>query len=276
MMMNSTAIYYDDIAKRYNMADRFGSISKSHDIALQQILKHQLDHERDNIRILDLGVGDGAFLKKLHHHYPQAEMYGFDVSKEMLKIAQEQLDFHAIHASAANADRCLPLHLQDLVLAHFINAYVPTDKLFQQAQWMTKASGYFSFITSTYESFPQTQMQLANYVAHDTIMGNIVGHYYKSVVAKTPVASGIEEIQQKMKHFGFQIVEHERLSIPIQFQDIHEMAAFGIDGTWFLNTITFTPIPKQFLVERLKRFFNKIFTFPYQDDHIIDILLVKK
>lgn len=276
MTMNSTAIHYDIIAKSYNMADRFGSISKSHDVAMQQILKHKIDEDKETFRILDLGVGDGAFLQRLYKHYPNAELYGFDVSKEMLKIAQEHLNFHAIHASAANADRCLPLHLQDLVLAHFINAYVPMDKLFQQAQWMTKASGYFSFITSTYESFPQTQAQLANYVAHDTLMGNIVGHYYKSVVAKTPVASGIEEIQQKMRHFGFQIIEHERLIIPIQFQNIDEMAEFGIDGSWFLNTITHTPIPKQFLVERLKRFFNKIFTFPYQDDHIIDILLVKK
>jgi ubiquinone/menaquinone biosynthesis C-methylase UbiE len=274
--MNSTAICYDNIAKCYNLADRFGSISKSHEIAIQQILKHHIQLDKDIIRILDLGVGDGKFLQNLRTHFPNAEMYGFDVSKEMLKIAQENLDFHAIHASAANADRCLPLHLQDLVLAHFINAYVPMDKLFQQAQWMTKANGYFSFITSTYESFPQSQAQLANYVASDSILGNLVGHYYKSVVAKTTVASGREEIIQQMQHFGFHIVEEQRIVIPIEFKNINDMAEFGIDGTWFLNSIANSPIPKQFFIERLKRFFNKIFTFPYQDEHIIDILLVKK
>jgi ubiquinone/menaquinone biosynthesis C-methylase UbiE len=274
--MNSTAICYDDIAKRYNLADRFGSITKSHDIAIQQILKHHIQQDKDILRILDLGVGDGKFLQKLKTHFPNAEMYGFDVSKEMLKIAQEHLDFHAIHASAANADRCLPLHLQDLVLAHFINAYVPMDKLLQQAQWMTKANGYFSFITSTYESFPESQAQLANYVASDSILGSLVGHYYKSVVAKTTVASGKEEIIQQMHHFGFQIIEEQRIVIPIEFKDIHDMAEFGIDGTWFLNSIANSPIPKQFFIERLKRFFNKIFTFPYQDEHIIDIVLVKK
>ncbi len=274
--MNATAEHYNDIAKNYDYADLFGTISQSHDAALSQIMKFNIGLNRHNFRVLDLGVGDGNFLKKLKPLMPSAEFYGFDVSKEMLKKARENIDFHGIQASAADADKMLPLHMQDLILAHFINAYIPLESLLQQVKWMSKANGYFSFITSTYESFPNSQIQLAKFVAEDTIMGSLVGHYYKTVVSKTPVASGFEEIQHQLNLHHFEILEHHRLHIPIYFENIEEMARFGIDGTWFLNTLSATRIPKQFFIERLKRFFNKIFEFPYQDEQIIDIILAKK
>lgn len=274
--MNTTALYYDELAASYNMADNFGSISLSHEAAIEQIQQKQIGHANTQLRVLDMGVGDAAFLKKLHHLYPEAELYGFDISKEMLKKAKQNLDFHAIEGSAADADKLLPLHLQDLVLAHFINAYIPTETIFRQAKLMLKADGYFSFITSTYESFPESQTQIANFVAKDSLLGGLVGHYYKSVVTKTPVASGKEEIFHHLKQFDFEIISHQRLTIPIYFHTIEDMEKFGIDGSWFLNSFSGTSIPKQFFIERLIRFAGKIFTFPYHDEHIIDILLVKK
>lgn len=274
--MNVTAEFYNNIAKTYDYANKFGTISLSHDAALQQIMKYNIGLNRQHFRTLDLGVGDGAFLTKLKPLMPNAEFYGFDISKEMLKKAHENIDFHGIQGSAADADKMLPLHMQDLVLAHFINAYIPMESLLQQVKWMSKANGYFSFITSTYESFPNSQMQLAKFVAEDTILGSLVGHYYKTVVSKTPVASGYEEIVNQLHKNHFEILDHQRIHIPIHFENIDEMARFGIDGTWFLNTLSATRIPKQFFIERLKRFFNKIFKFPYQDEQIIDIILAKK
>jgi SAM-dependent methyltransferase len=274
--MNATAEHYNEYAKFYDYADKFGTISLSHDAALQQIMKYNIGLNRQQFRVLDLGVGDGGFLKKLKPLMPNAEFYGLDVSKEMLKKARENIEFHGIQASAGDADKMLPLHMQDLVLAHFINAYIPMASLLQQVKWMTKANGYFSFITSTYESFPNSQMQLAKFVAGDTIMGGLVGHYYKTVVSKTPVASGYEEIVSQLKLNHFEILDHQRIHVPIYFENIDEMSKFGIDGTWFLNTLSATRIPKQFFIERLKRFFNKIFEFPYHDEQIIDIMLVRK
>jgi ubiquinone/menaquinone biosynthesis C-methylase UbiE len=276
--MNSTASKYDSIAEHYNLADRFGSLQKSHDCALNQFKKEHLGENRQQFKVLDLGVGDGAFLKEVSKLIPQAELTGIDLSKEMLKKAKENLNFHDIQGDSQHADKYLPIHSQDLVIAHFINAYMPINTLLQQAKWMTKANGYFSYITSTYESFPISQTQLAKFVAEDTFLSSIVGHYYKKIIENTPVASGIEEILQYMHQFGFQIVQHQRISVPIYFANIDDAIEFGIKGTWFLNTLSTGPsaLPKKFLIERFKRLFNKIFTFPYSDEHIIDVILAKK
>lgn len=266
---------YNTIANHYDKADYFGGISLSHKCAIQQIINNL--HKSEDFKILDLGVGDGAFLAKLKKLFPNADFTGIDLSKEMLKQAKNIVDFTAIEGSAANATNYLPLHSQDLILAHFINAYIPTEVLFNEAQMLTKANGYFSVISTTYESFPLAQRYLADFIAKGTILSNIVGHYYKEVVKKTPVAAGKDDLLKFLHQHNFEVVTHERIEIDLTFNNIEELSAFGIEGAWFLNVLSIpTMLPKSFLLQRIKKLFEKIFVFPYHDTHVIDVVLAKK
>jgi ubiquinone/menaquinone biosynthesis C-methylase UbiE len=266
---------YNNIANTYDVANRFGSISQSHAVAIDQIKDFHLGM-RPEYKVLDLGVGNGAFLSKLEQSLPNATFTGLDVSTEMLRIASKTLPLVAIEANAADAHKFLPLHSQDLVLAHFINAYIPIETLFSQAKLLTRANGHFSLITTTYDSFPLAQQQLADFIAEDSLLSNVVGHYYKSIVKNTTVAAGLDELLSSFRNHQFETIAHQRLEIPIILNDIDELANFGIEGTWFLNTLTIRMLPKHFLIERLKRLFSKIFTFPYHDTHVIDVVLAKK
>ena len=266
---------YNNLAEQYATADCFGSITDSHQYAIKQI--HDLNlNDLDNLNILDFGVGDGAFLKKLYSHTPHAAFTGIDISSEMLKIARSALPLNAIEASASEASRFLPKNSQNLVLAHFINAYLPIPVLFHQANQLTTDDGYFSLITTTYESFPVAQQHLADFISQDSFLSSIVGHYYKAVIKNTTVASGEEELLTSFEKHQFQVISHQRLHIPITLNNIEELALFGIEGTWFLNSLSIRMLPKNFLLQRIKRLFSKIFTFPYQDTHVIDIVLAKK
>ena len=266
---------YNQIADNYATANRFGAISESHHVAIEQMKKFFLGM-KPNYKILDLGVGDGAFLQKLQQLMPLAEFTGIDVSSEMLKRASERLNLTTIETSAAEAGKFLPPHSQDLVLAHFINAYIPISVLFDEAKLLTRATGHFSMITTTYDSFPVAQRQLAEFIAQDGLLSSVVGHYYKSIVKNTTVAANREELMLAFKQHQFEIIDHKRLEIPITLNNIDELALFGIEGTWFLNTLSIRMLPKYFLIQRLKRLFSKIFTFPYHDTHIIDVVLAKK
>lgn len=53
---------YNEIAENYATANRFGAISKSHQVAIEQMQKFYLGM-KPHYKVLDLGVGDGAFLK---------------------------------------------------------------------------------------------------------------------------------------------------------------------------------------------------------------------
>lgn len=266
---------YNKIRDHYTVADHFGAISQSHQVAIQQMQKFYLGL-KPHYKILDLGVGDGSFLDKLHQEMPLAELTGIDISSEMLKRAKERLSLVTIECSAAQANKYLPLHSQDLVLAHFINAYIPLSVLFDEARLLTRANGHFSLITTTYDSFPIAQQQLAEFVAQDTLLSSVVGHYYKSIVKNITVAANNEELMLAFENNQFEVIDHQRLKIPIVFNNINELTLFGIEGTWFLNSLSNRMLPKNFLIERLKRLFTKIFTFPYHDTHIIDVVLAKK
>jgi ubiquinone/menaquinone biosynthesis C-methylase UbiE len=266
---------YNDLAETYSTADQFGSITDSHRTAIEQIHRINLGN-RLHYKVLDLGVGDGAFLKKLHHQLPLAEFTGIDVSGEMLRRARDSLALTTIEASATEVSQYLPPHSQDLVLAHFINAYIPIHTLFDTASTLTRATGYFSLITTTYDSFPVAQKYLADFITEGSILGGVVGHYYKSIVKNTTVAASEEDLLRTFAEHEFEVIEHHRLRIPIALNNIEELALFGIEGTWFLNSLSIRMLPKHFLLQRLKRLFDRIFTFPYQDIHIIDVILAKK
>lgn len=271
----SLKVMYNTIADHYATANQFGSISESHAVAIDQIATAHLG-QRPHYKVLDLGVGDGGFIQTLQQQMPLAAFTGIDISHDMLNRARAAMPMTAIETSATEASRFLPHHSQDLVLAHFINAYIPVQTLFHQANILTRANGHFSIITTTYDSFPVAQQQLAEFVATDSLLGSIVGHYYKSIVKNTTVAAGENDLLQAFTKHQFEIVDHQRLHIPITLNNIDELALFGIEGTWFLNTLSIRMLPKNFLIQRLKRLFSKIFTFPYQDTHVIDVVLARK
>ncbi len=196
---------YNTLAAHYASADYFGSISESHRCAIEQIHRAPI-HEHAHVNILDFGVGDGSFLSQIYKKMPRYQFTGIDISEEMLKRARQALPLVTIEASASEASQFIPPASQDLVLAHFINAYIPIHILFNQAQRLTRPQGLFSLITTTYESFPVAQKQLADFVASDSLLSGIVGHYYKSVVKNTTVASGQEELLAAFVHNGFTVL----------------------------------------------------------------------
>lgn len=266
---------YSQFTDNEAVANRFGAISDSHHIAIKQIKKYHLGL-RPDYRVLDLSVGNGAFLQKLSLEFLSPEFTGIDISTDMLRHAQATVPLKAIEASAAEADRFLPPHSQDLVLAHFINANISLNTIFNEAKLLTRANGHFSLITTTYDSFPVAQQKLAEFIAKDSILSSVIGHYYKAIARNTSVAASEEQLLLAFQQHQFQVLAHKRLEIPIILNNIEEFASFGIDGTWFLNSLPIRMLPKYFLIKRLKRVFNKIFTFPYHDTHIIDIVLAKK
>lgn len=266
---------YNNIAKHYALADRFGSLRESHAVALAQIQKASLGR-KPHYKVLDLGVGDGAFLQSLRPMMPEADFTGLDISSQMLERARQSVSLKTIESSAIEASQYLPAHSQDLVLAHFVNAYIPIQDLFKEVNSLMRANGYFSLITTTYESFPVGQKHLAEFIAQGNLLSSVIGHYYKSMLKNTTVAAHQEELLSVFKQHHFTIVDHYRLSLPICLDNVDELALFGIEGTWFLNSLSVRMLPKSFLLDRLKRLFEKFFTFPYQDTHIIDIILAKK
>jgi ubiquinone/menaquinone biosynthesis C-methylase UbiE len=267
--------HYNEIADNYAIADKFGAISQSHDVAIKQLATF-IPPSQTSINICDLGIGTGHFLEKIQAIYSNSVLTGIDISPRMIALAKKRVEFNAIESTIVDAAKHLPYHSQHLIIAHFINAYVPINQLFSEVKKLSSPNGYFSFVTTTYDSFPVAQQLLAEFIASSHFLGPLVGHFYKTIVAKTTVASNKEQLLNTFGQYDFTILSHKRITIPIEIKNVDELARFGIDGTWFLNSLSIMLIPKSILIKRLKRIFNRIFDFPYKDTHIIDIIIAEK
>lgn len=267
---------YNQIASQYTVADRFGSITQSHAAAIQQIAAAKLGSFL-HYKVLDLGVGDAGFIKKVAEHFDDAVYTGIDLSSEMLAQAKQHMpELICIEGKIEEVDHLLPFHSQDLVLAHFINAYIPVDVLFERAAQMLRSNGYFSLITTTYDSFPVAQQYLAEFIAHQSLLGGVVGHYYKSLVKQTTVAVNLQALLGAFEAHQFEVMTHQRLTLPIALKDAQELENFGIAGTWWLNVLNVHLLPQKLMLKSLRHVWEKIFTFPYEDTHVIDVVLAKK
>lgn len=274
--MSSTSSY-DNVAESYTSAsDLFGAISLSHECAINQLINAGFDSPPP-YHMLDLGVGNGAFLQKLQEHFPESHFTGIDISAEMLKLAQTALpSLTTIQTSATEASQCLPHHSQNLVLAHFINAYIPIEQLFNQGSLLTSPNNYFSMITTTYDSFRNGQLEFDKFCSQKSPLNRIVKRYYERVIQNTTVAQNEHELMQTFTDHQFEIVDHQRLTISITIENIDDLFRFGIDGGWFLNGFPSTFLPKKVMRWILRFVVCKIITFPYKDIHVIDVVLVRK
>src|SRR3990167_404249 len=269
---------YNKIAGSYKTADLFGSITESHACALKQILASgQAKHK--NLHILDLGVGDAAFIKKLAPYFPKGIYTGIDISVNMLATAKENFpQLITIEGSSANASNNIPSHTQDLVVAHFLNAYLPMHDLFNEVNLLLAPYGFFSYITTTYDSFPVAQQSLAKFIDSRSLLAQVVGHYYKSIVKNTMVVANLTSLLKAFNDHNFDIINHQRLELPILLHNINELEHFGVEGTWFLNAmdINVRLLPKALVMRKMRQLLAKIITFPYKDTHVIDVVLAKK
>lgn len=76
--------YYRKVAKIYDLNRSLFLFGR------KQLIK-KLSNQRTNLpRILEVGCGTGSILLALHHHYPNSQIVGLDLSENMLAIARQK------------------------------------------------------------------------------------------------------------------------------------------------------------------------------------------
>lgn len=265
----------DDITtSQHHIADCYGAISRSHQCALEQFRKIKFLNRTD-CNILNIGTYDHIFIEKL-----KALISSIDKTEENIldqsRYVPQNISFQTINVNSIETNQHISEASQDAIIAHLIDTEIPNDALFSKAHRLIKEDGVFSVITTTHESFPVAQRHLADFIAKGGLISNIVGHYYKTVVKNTTVAADEESLLTAVKSHHFEILFHERIEIPMHFETLEELELFAIEGGWFISRLSIPMIPKSFLLQNLRRTFEKMFTFPYQDTHVIDVVMAKK
>jgi len=267
---------YNKIASSYDEnADAFSLLTNSRFSALRQILA-QLTETEKPLDILDIGAGSGVFIAELNELFKQGNFTAVDISREMLQIAKKRLPrLKIIEGTVTQVGECLRGEQFDLIIAHFLLAYVSLEALIQQALPLLKPNGILSVVTTTHESFPFFQECVWEKSKQKGLIGMLVKHFKESGMNKTCTPQSYHHIQQVAEKNGMKVIGHQQISTEITFDDGKTMADFAIRGGWLLNAqLPFLPTTLFYQIAR--SYFNRAFDFPLRDHHIVEVVLLSR
>ncbi len=265
---------YDSIAQSYAENDFFQIISSSMAAAIEML--QEPDLVQDYHQIVDLGSGDGKFLSLLQAIFPQARLVAVDASADMLKLMKDRISqVYTIQSNINKVSHNLPKNQFDLVVASFVCAYVGLPELLNQAAEVLNSNGRFLLITSTREAFQAVQERIGEIGKKKSLWRQIEYRWMQKTLTKTLVPQEFAEIKNLAQNKGFEILRRKRITIPVAFNTAQEALNFAENGGWAISLADYPWLPTS-LLKILARNMLKNFCFPFRDQMIVEIVLMRK
>jgi ubiquinone/menaquinone biosynthesis C-methylase UbiE len=216
--------HYDEkTAHRYD-EDAFGILQKTLSVVLNQIRRH-LGTKAAPV-ILDLGCGTGSMLLTLLRQFPDALVHGIELSPGMLKLADQKLRKAGFTARLTVGDiQQIEQHTEagahDLACCHFVLSCVQATPMLGGVFRSLRSGGLFSVLTTTYDSFPNVQAFAASLLTPEQLR------------ALAPVPHDHDHAAHLLRDSGFEVLEQERIEVPVHFDDFAALEHFGVVQGWF-------------------------------------------
>jgi hypothetical protein len=261
--------YNDIIAEHYDH-DPQSVTGDSLDRALRQLQDEDvLNGVLPPLRVLDLGMGTGMFLKKLRSGSARAiEPFGIDVSEQMLAVARGKLpDLVSAVDDAANLDDHFCDEQFGLVSTHFVTGFVPLEHLAPRIHRKLAPGGYWSFVGGMSEGYRELQRR-----ASTPLMRLLFG-------GRQPDLQGLKcpdnqfQVEQSLRAAGLEIVTSDTFEPSLQFRHLEDFMEYGYRGGWLTPFIEDVGLQR---ATRLQRAILNTLIFPVQDHHSIVITLARK
>lgn len=165
-------------------------------------LIHELDL-RGHEKVLDVGCGPGGATLKLAQLLPCGEVWGVDITDEMLEIAQQRARAQRLQNVQFRKEDAMALSFPDetfdIVFSSYLLPWVPqVDRALREMQRVLKPGGKLGIITSAPGSYGLFYKALAALIDH-------YREYYRGVSAEELIGAKrftASEMQGKLLEIG--------------------------------------------------------------------------
>jgi len=261
---------YDEVIAHHYDRDPHRVIARSLDRALEQLMwPGRLAHHDDLLRVLDLGVGTGAFLNRLREQVGRIRPYGIDISEKMIDIARNRLpDLEAEVDDAAHLDRHFVGEQFDVVCTHFVTGFVPARVLAPMIHGRLAPGGFWSIVGGTKEGFPILRQK-----AQGRLTRCLLGGRTPNVQEMVVYPADRRELTSVLIDHDMAIVAAETFHPAVLFKNFADFMNFAYYGGWLTPFIESLGLHQANAV--LRTTLNTFF-FPVRDHHSIEIVLAQK
>ena len=263
---------YNKVARTYNQDLSGEVLDRSKRVAVDLAIK-----QRDQFsNILALGMGDGTDLLPYKHYYPTANLHGLDISDNMLKKAKTMLDCTTYSGDIAKASMLIDKRNFDLIIAHFVTAYVPLPSILREGRKMLSENGIISIVTNTMTSFPVTQTLLPKLEKSSNPFNRLVAHHVKKALNTVYVPTDLNHLQSVLELNGFEVKAIKEEEIPIRLESEKDVYDFFIEGGWFVSGLVHPLLPHGLLRRISNQLVHKNFSIPYEDTMKIAVAIAER
>lgn len=259
---------HDAVARRYNSES--GIIAAKNRLFFER-LRERLSGVAGPVRVLDLGVGDGALLARLAEEGLAVTMTGLDVSPAMLEKAVARVPLTPVLARVEEASRHLPATAFDLVLAHFVLAYVPAATLFAEARRLLAPHGRLSVVATTTAGGAPYYAALDKHFRRGWHpLKRAIGWAADHALARAHIPADGAALTRAAEAAGLAVVARETLHMPVRFDTPRDAYRFGIDEGWAVGILAL-PLPLWF-TQAIARWGLAQCDYPFEVTQVIEIL----
>lgn len=205
------------------------------DMVSQQLAWHLPDNK---LRILDVGCGPAQ--TAIHYASLGHDVTGVDFSSEMLNQAQERakaanVEMQFVESDAMDVPQILSQGSFDLVLCHFVLAYVPDNyvEVVHNLAAMLKQGGYLSLMGTNLNSIVMKKA-IFDLKPEDAIGAETRQKYLNQLFGGMAYRYKPEEIQFALTNAGFRLLQHYGIRI---FTDLIHNNAIKHDAEFYENLL---------------------------------------
>lgn len=262
---------YDKAVKHYSQDVSAEVLDKSNKLVIDFIAKHYPQIKK----ILALGIGDGFFLVPYMRAYPKAKLAGLDISVNMLEKAKKTLGCETHHGGIAEASSIVQDKDFDLLMAHFVCAYVTPHEILRESKKLLKKGGYLSLVSNVEASFPKMHSLYQNYVSQKGFLRSYLKKHIDQSLETVTVPKDVESFVKQVEQEGYSLLQKESLTIEVSFDDAESLYQFFVGAGWFANGLVHSLLPVGVIKFIFKRLIKKLIQFPCCDALKIAVITAK-
>jgi hypothetical protein len=191
----------------------------------------------------------------------------------MLQKAQKRLSCDVFHGGIADASSLIEKNNFDIILAHFVTAYVPLTKTLSECNKLLADDGMVSIVTNTMESFPTMQDILKKLSKSANPFNKLVGYHVNQALKTVYVPKNADDLKAEFIKQGFKLDEIISMEIEVDLKTEADVFEFFIEGGWFASGLVHPLLPRSFFHKVVKRLIHLHVPIPFRDSLHIAIAI---